>query len=78
MSNQNHTLKTYVQVNVEFNDEGVMRPRGILWEDGQYFEIDKVLDMAGAGLSEEDRITFYKSLGIISKNLENICKIYDK
>ena len=41
-------------------------------------KIDKVLDMAGAGLSEEDRITFYKSLGIISKNLENICKIYDK
>ena len=48
MSNQNHTLKTYVQVDVEFNYEGVMRPRGILWEDGQYFEVDKVLDIRSA------------------------------
>ena len=48
MSNQSSTLKAYVQVNVEFSDEGIMRPRGILWEDGQYFEVDKVLDIRSA------------------------------
>lgn len=41
-------------------------------------KIDTVLDEAGNGLSEEDRIIFYRSLALISSNLENICKKYDK
>ena len=48
MSNLGRTVKTYVQVDVEFSDQGIMRPKGILWEDGQYFEIDKVLDIRSA------------------------------
>ena len=48
MSNLGRTIKTYVQVDVEFSDRGIMRPKGILWEDGQYFEIDKVLDIRSA------------------------------
>ncbi len=41
-------------------------------------KIDTVLDEAGEGLSEEDRVIFYRSLALISNNLENICKKYDK
>lgn len=41
-------------------------------------KIDTVLDEAGKGLTEEDRVIFYRSLAIISNNLENICKKYDK
>ncbi|MBR5322090.1 MAG: winged helix-turn-helix transcriptional regulator [Clostridia bacterium] len=41
-------------------------------------KIDSVLNEAGNGLSEEDRVVFYRSLSLISSNLENICKKYDK
>ena len=41
-------------------------------------KIDKVLELAGDGLSEENRLVFYKSLALISNNLENVCKNYDK
>lgn len=41
-------------------------------------KIDRVLDMAGEGLNEADRVVFYRSLELISKNLEVICKGYDK
>ncbi len=40
-------------------------------------KIDAVLDEAGNGLSEEDRVVFYRSLALISNNLEKICKKYD-
>ena len=52
MSNLDHTIKTYVQVDVEFDDNGIMRPRRILWEDGRYFEIDKVLDIRSASAAK--------------------------
>ena len=41
-------------------------------------KVDSVLDMAGNGLTEADRIIFYRSLELISKNLEDICNGYDK
>ncbi|MBQ4116752.1 MAG: winged helix DNA-binding protein [Clostridia bacterium] len=41
-------------------------------------KIDTVLDEAGQGLTEEDRVIFYRSLALISNNLEKICKKYDK
>lgn len=61
MRNLGRTIKTYVKVEVEFYAKGIMRPRGILWEDGQYFEIEKVLDIrscpaANAG-GQGDRYT---------------------
>ncbi|MBQ9805875.1 MAG: transcriptional regulator [Clostridia bacterium] len=37
-------------------------------------KINRVLDQVGVGMSEEDRIAFYKSLMIISNNLEEISK----
>ena len=35
-------IKVYVQVNVDFREDGVMLPREIIWEDGITYEIDKV------------------------------------
>ena len=39
-------------------------------------KIDKILDLASAGLSEEKRTILYESLTLISDNLENYCKDY--
>lgn len=41
-------------------------------------KIDGILDEAGAGLSEADRMNFYKSLALISENLQKICDEYEK
>lgn len=40
-------------------------------------KIDNVLDEAGAGLSENDRQTFYSALSLINDNLHKICRKYD-
>ena len=40
-------------------------------------KIDKILDLASAGLSEEKREVLYESLNLISDNLENLCKKYE-
>jgi hypothetical protein len=36
-------------------------------------KVNRVLEEASLGLSEENRINFYKSLTLISENLEKIC-----
>ena len=71
---------------VEYTDEQKRRYRarmsltqkGREIAEGLAKKIDHVLDMAGDGLAEDDRVIFYRSLELISKNLENICKRYDK
>lgn len=40
--------KVYVSVLVAFNNEGVMFPRSLVWEDGHRYDIDKVLDIRQA------------------------------
>ena len=40
--------------------------------------IDNILYKASEGVSEEDRVIFYRSLAKISENLQNICDMYDK
>lgn len=37
--------RKYVGVTVAFDESGRMFPRSILWEDGQVYAIDRVLDM---------------------------------
>ena len=37
-------IKTYVSVEVLFNESGQMFPRAVQWEDGRVFSIDKILD----------------------------------
>ena len=41
-------------------------------------KIAAVLDEISQGVSEEDRIIFYRSLNIISENLDKVAKTYDK
>ena len=37
--------KVYVAVRAEFDEDGIMLPRELTWEDGEKFEIDRVLDI---------------------------------
>ena len=41
-------LKVYVQVKVDFREDGVMLPREIILEDGVTYEIDRVLQITQA------------------------------
>lgn len=38
-------IKVYVPVTVAFDGQGRMFPRAIVWEDGEVYEIDKVLNV---------------------------------
>ena len=40
--------KVYVQVNADFNTDGVMFPREIIWEDGERYTIDRMIDIQQA------------------------------
>ena len=42
------SLKVYVQVKVDFHEDGIMLPRTIIWEDGHEYQIDKVTDIRQA------------------------------
>ena len=37
--------KVYVQVNADFNADGVMLPRVLIWENGEKYLIDRVVDI---------------------------------
>ncbi len=39
-------------------------------------KIDKILDLASVGLSDENRMIMYECLTLISNNLEELCKKY--
>ena len=41
-------LKKYVNVRVDFNDEGIMLPRSIVWTDDHEYAIDRVKDIRSA------------------------------
>ena len=55
--------KVYVEVRVTFTQEGQMRPRSILWEDGTEYEIDRIKDIKQAAAmkcgGQGDRYTVY-------------------
>lgn len=40
--------KVYVSVRAEFDEYGIMLPRELTWEDGEKFEIDRILDIRQA------------------------------
>ena len=37
-----NNVKVYVQVKVDFREDGIMLPRKITWEDGRKYTIDRV------------------------------------
>jgi len=47
--NQGHNnIKVYVAVKADFREDGVMLPRVITWENGDQYEIDRILDIRQA------------------------------
>lgn len=58
-----NNIKVYVQVKVDFREDGVMLPRKITWEDGREYEIDRVSDIRQAAAmragGQGDRYTIY-------------------
>ena len=40
--------KVYVAVKADFNEDGLMLPREITWEDGEKYKIDRVTDIRQA------------------------------
>ena len=40
--------KVYVQVNADFNIDGMMLPRVLTWEDGEKYVVDRVVDIRQA------------------------------
>lgn len=40
--------KVYVAVTASFNEDGVMIPTSLTWEDGTVYEIDRVIDIRQA------------------------------
>ncbi|MCC8028927.1 MAG: hypothetical protein LIO75_03870 [Lachnospiraceae bacterium] len=43
-----NNCKVYVDVGVEFNADGWMRPRWVRWTDGHVYKIDRVVDCVRA------------------------------
>lgn len=63
--------KKRYRAKIKLTDEGKVIAGGVAKK------VDMILDLAGEGISEEDRRIFYRSLQIISTNLEAICSKYD-
>ncbi len=47
--------RVYVRIRVRISPDGTMQPLAILWDDGQEFEIDRVLDVRRAASEAESR-----------------------
>ena len=43
-----HPQRIYIEMLANFSVDGIMRPVQIKWEDGQLFEIDRILDVRRA------------------------------
>lgn len=48
MYNAKKSIKVYVPVEVSFDEKGRMYPRRIHWEDGQIYDVDRVVDVRPA------------------------------
>ena len=62
----------------DYNARLVLTEKGI--EVGKRIadKIDKVLEQISDGLTEEERVAFYRSLNIISESLDLVAKTYDE
>ncbi|NCU27734.1 hypothetical protein EOM86_13630 [Candidatus Nomurabacteria bacterium] len=77
------STKVYVTVFVEFDKTGNMKPIRLVWEDGEKFDIDRVLDVCPAAAmkagGQGDRYTvrirgkesflFFKKLTLMNQEL---------
>ena len=58
-------IKVYVEVNASFNEDGLMIPKSLVWEDDTTYHIDKVTDIRQAAAlkagGQGDRYTIHVS-----------------
>lgn len=64
-------------------DSGYKNPlklteKGLTAGDDLQKQIDRILEISGVGVLEEERLTMYKTLEKISKNLASVCASYDE
>ena len=56
-------IKVYVAATAVFNEDGIMIPTSLVWEDGHRYEIDKVTDIRQAAAmkagGQGDRYTIW-------------------
>lgn len=48
MKKEPNNIKVYVAVKADFREDGIMLPRVITWENGDKYEIDRILDIRQA------------------------------
>ena len=60
-----------------YNSPFVLTERGMRAGKRTADKISAVLDEISVGISEEDRAIFYRSLNIISKNIDKVAKSYE-
>ena len=48
MKPEPNNIKVYVAVKADFREDGIMLPRVITWENGNKYEIDRILDIRQA------------------------------
>ena len=48
MKQEPNNRKVYVAVKADFREDGIMLPRVITWENGDEYEIDRILDIRQA------------------------------
>ena len=46
--------RIYVKIRADFDENGIMLPRVIIWEDGRRFPIDRVSDIRQAASMKSD------------------------
>lgn len=44
-ASEEHWIRLYLPVFVEFKEDGSMLPRSLIWTDGRVYKIDRVLDV---------------------------------
>ena len=64
------------QAKKRYNSPFSLTEKGEIVAKGIVEKIDRILDAASAGLSEENRVIFYQSLTLISDNLQKISDNY--
>ena len=59
-----------------YNSSLFLTEKGTIISEKITNKIDEIVDLTGIGLSEENRLNFYKTLFLISSNLKNIFDNY--
>ena len=75
---KNEYLICKSQSKKRYNSPFVLTEKGVRAGKRIADKIDAVLEEISVGISDEDRTVFYRSLNIISENIEKVAKSYDE